>query len=72
MTAARKEQSQRASQRAIRRERRIALARRREALFDMAASGYSIETIAAQFGLTLRAVRRDMAKTVAARRLDAP
>jgi AraC-like DNA-binding protein len=66
------EESLRAVSRETRRQRRIATARRRDALFDMAASGYSIEAIAAQFGLTPRAVRRDMAKTVAARRLDAP
>jgi hypothetical protein len=54
------------------RERRIGLVARREALFDMTASGYSIETIAAKFGLTSGAVPRALDQAVAARRLDSP
>ena len=71
MTRPAKDQSLRNALRDQRRERRVARVRRREALFDMAASGYSIETIAAQFALTPKTVRRDMARVVEARRPDA-
>jgi hypothetical protein len=54
------------------RERRMGLVARREALFDMTASGYAIETIAAQFAITPGAVRRAIGQAVAARRRDAP
>jgi hypothetical protein len=54
------------------RERRISLVERREAIFELAASGYSIETIAARFGLAPRMVRRAIDATVTARRLDSP
>ena len=66
------ETSQRRKLREQAHQRRIDLVRRRETLFDMAASGYTTDTIAAQFGLTANAVRRAMAKVVAAKRLDAP
>jgi hypothetical protein len=54
------------------RERRMGLVARREALFDMAASGYPIGAIAAQFGITSGAARRAIDQAVAARRRDAP
>jgi len=72
MTESAKEKSQRQALRETARERRLALVRRREDLFDMAASGFSVEIIAGRFGLTPGAVRRAMAQVVAARRLDAP
>jgi AraC-like DNA-binding protein len=72
MTGPSQEKSHREKLRERARERRIDLVRRREALFDMAASGYSTDTIATQFGLTPNAVRRALAKVVAAQRLDAP
>jgi hypothetical protein len=71
MTRPAKHESARNALRETARERRIAGVRRREALFDMAASGFSIETIAAQFSLTAKTVRRDMARVVEARRPDA-
>lgn len=71
MTRPAKDNSARNALRDKARERRIARVRRREALFDMAASGFSIETIAAQFSLTAKTVRRDMARAVEARRPDA-
>ena len=64
--------SRRQSLRDAARERRVGLARRREALFDMAASGYATETIAAQFAISAGQVRRQYAAAVAARRDDAP
>jgi len=67
-----KPKSTRQSLRERARERRVALARRREALFDMAASGYSTPAIAAQFGITPGQVRRQYAAVVAAQRADAP
>ena len=67
-----KSMSNRQSLRDQARERRLALARRREALFDMAASGYSTPTIAAQFAITPGQVRRQYAAAVAARRGEAP
>ena len=72
MIRIKKSMSHRQSLRDQARERRVALARRREALFDMAASGYSTPTIAAQFGLTAGQVRRHDAAAVAARRIEAP
>jgi len=72
MTRPAKHESLRNALRDQRRERRVARVRRREALFDMAASGYSIETIAEQFALTAKTVRRDMARVVKAKRRDAP
>jgi AraC-like DNA-binding protein len=64
--------SQRQTLRDQARERRMGLVARREALFEMVASGYAIETIAAQFGITPGAVRRAIDQSVAARRLDSP
>jgi DNA-binding CsgD family transcriptional regulator len=72
VTFAKKPESRRQSLRDQARERRLALMRRREALLDMAASGYSTQTIAAQFGLTAGQVRRQYAAAVAARKAEAP
>ena len=72
MTKLTPQESARQAKREKARERRIGLAARREALFELAASGYSIDTIAARFGLTPRAVRQAIDATVAARRLDSP
>jgi hypothetical protein len=64
--------SQRQALREKARERRMNLVARREALFDMAASGYPIAAIAAQFRLTPGAACRAIDQAVAARRRDAP
>ena len=72
MTKPSQENSHRQKLRERARERRIDRVRRREALFDMAASGYSTDTIATQFGLTPNAVRRALAKVVAVRKIVSP
>jgi hypothetical protein len=64
--------SERASLRAERRTRRKERIAQREGVFDMIASGYDYEVIAATLGVSVATVRREFDRAIAARRLDAP
>jgi transposase-like protein len=64
--------SKRARQREAALERRLATAERRQTLFELVVSGHSYEAIARETGLSPSALRRDVAKAIAARRIEAP
>ena len=64
--------SARAAQREDARKRRVKVARSRQDLFDLVASGYSHERIAREMKVSVATVRREVDRVIAARRLDAP
>ncbi len=57
------------AERRTRQKQRIA---RREGVFDMIASGYDYEVIAATLEVSVATVRREFGRAIAERRLDAP
>jgi len=71
-TASSSAPSARAGLRAERRTRRKERLVRREGVFDMIASGYDHEVIAASLGISVATVRRELDRAIDARRLDAP
>jgi hypothetical protein len=64
--------SARASERAAANARRSAKTAFRQASFDLLASGYSLEQIAATRKVSVRTIRREIDPVIAERRLDAP
>ncbi|MGB3580182.1 MAG: hypothetical protein WBA40_03555, partial [Roseiarcus sp.] len=64
--------SARASLRAERRTRRKDRLAQRESVFEMVASGYDLEVIAATLEISVATVRRELDRAIAERRLDAP
>ena len=66
------EESKRRRQRDATRARRLATAERRQTLFELVVSGHSYAAIARETGLSPSALRRDVGKAIAARRIDAP
>ena len=64
--------SKRAGLRAERKTRRKEQLALREAVFDMIASGYGYEVIAANLEISVATVRREFDRAIAERRLDAP
>jgi hypothetical protein len=62
----------RAARRAASRERRLAKASHCEDLFDLVVSGFSHAQIAYRLGVSVKRVRRDVDKAVAARAGEAP
>jgi transposase-like protein len=64
--------SKRARQRQATRERRLERAERRQTLFELVVSGHSYEAIARETGLSPSALRREVGKTIEARRIEAP
>jgi DNA-binding CsgD family transcriptional regulator len=64
--------SLRALQRLDARQRRLLVARGRQDLFDLVASGYSHERIAREMNVSVATVRREVDRVIAARQLDAP
>ena len=64
--------SARAAQRLDARQRRVLVARGRQDLFDLVASGYSHERIAREMKCSVATVRREVDRVIAARQLDAP
>ena len=64
--------SARASLRAERRTRRKDRLAQRERVFEMVASGYDLEVIAATLEISVATVRRELDRAIAERRLDAP
>src|SRR6516225_4535794 len=65
-------QSTRASERAAAKARKIAKTAFRQASFDLLASGYSLEQIAAARKVSVRTIKREIDSVLAERRLDAP
>jgi transposase-like protein len=64
--------SQRQRRRDQTRGRRLARAERRRTVFELVVSGHSYEAIARETGLGISQLRREVAKAIEARRLDAP
>jgi hypothetical protein len=64
--------TKRQRQREVTRERRREKAERRQTVFELVVSGHSYEAIARETGLSLWALRREVDRTITARRLDAP
>jgi transposase-like protein len=64
--------SKRQRQREATRARRLVTAERRRTVFELVVSGYSYEAIGRETGLSPSALRRDVDKAIAARRIDAP
>ena len=64
--------SARAGLRAERRTRRLERLAQREGVFEMVASGYGLDVIAATLEISVATVRRELDRAVAERRLDAP
>ena len=64
--------SKRQRQREATRGRRLATAERRRTVFELVVSGHSYEAIARETGLSPSALRRDVGKAIAARRIEAP
>jgi transposase-like protein len=64
--------SKRQRQREATRARRLATAERRQTMFELIVSGHSYAAIARETGLSPSALRRDVDKAIAARRIDAP
>ena len=64
--------SSRQRRREAARGRRLAIAERRQSLFDLIVSGHSYEAIVRETGLPMTTVRREVDQAIAARRLDAP
>jgi hypothetical protein len=62
----------RASERANANARRTAKTAFRQASFDLLASGYSLEQIAAARKVSVRTIKREIDSVIAQRRLDAP
>jgi DNA-binding CsgD family transcriptional regulator len=64
--------SARASLRAQRRTRQKDRLAQRESVFEMVASGYDLEVIAATLQISVATVRRELDRAIAERRLDGP
>ena len=64
--------TKRQRQREATRAQRLAIAERRQTMFELIVSGPSYAAIARETGLSPSALRRDVDKAIAARRIDAP
>ena len=64
--------STRQRRRANARAQRLALAERRQTLFELIVSGHSYAAVARQAGLSLATLRREVGAAIGERRLDAP